>query len=86
MKKPARIWYVSSAGPYDGRNLTEFWASGPRIWNDLKSSSDYEPKFTDTVVEIGGGVGRLTRAMAPEVGSVFAFDLSAAIANGGDRC
>jgi ubiquinone/menaquinone biosynthesis C-methylase UbiE len=70
-------WYVSSAGPYEGRNLVEFWASGPKIWNDLKSASGYEPKRTDVVVEIGCGVGRLTRAIAPEVGKVLAFDLSA---------
>jgi ubiquinone/menaquinone biosynthesis C-methylase UbiE len=70
-------WYVSSAGPYEGRDLTEFWASGPKIWADLKSASGYEPKRTDTVVEIGCGVGRLTRAIAPEVGKVAAFDLSA---------
>lgn len=70
-------WYVSSAGPYEGRNLAEFWASGPKIWKDLKSASGYEPKPTDIVVEIGCGVGRLTRAIAPEVGEVFAFDLSA---------
>jgi ubiquinone/menaquinone biosynthesis C-methylase UbiE len=70
-------WYVSSAGPYEGRNLAEFWASGPKIWNDLKRYSGYQPKLTDTVVEIGCGVGRLTRAIAPEAGSVFAFDLSA---------
>jgi ubiquinone/menaquinone biosynthesis C-methylase UbiE len=78
-------WYVSSAGPYEGRNLAEFWASGPKIWNDLKSASGYEPKRTDAVVEIGCGVGRLTRAIAPEVDKVFAFDLSAemlAIARG----
>ena len=28
-------WYVSSAGPYQDRNLDEFWASGQTIWNDL---------------------------------------------------
>jgi ubiquinone/menaquinone biosynthesis C-methylase UbiE len=70
-------WYVSSAGPYEGRNLAEFWASGPNIWNDLKSATGYQPSQGDVVVEIGCGVGRLTRAIAPEVGKVFAFDLSA---------
>src|SRR5258708_39519441 len=70
-------WYVSSAGPYEGRNLAEFWASGAKIWNDLKSASGYEPTSNDTVVEIGCGVGRLTRAIAPEVGKILAFDLSA---------
>jgi len=70
-------WYVSSAGPYEGRNLAEFWASGPKIWNDLKSASGYRPAASDAVVEVGCGVGRLTRAIAPEVGKVSAFDLSA---------
>jgi ubiquinone/menaquinone biosynthesis C-methylase UbiE len=69
-------WYVSSAGPYEGRNLDEFWASGPKIWSDLRAASGYQPKQSDTVVEIGCGVGRLTRAIAPEVGKVCAFDLS----------
>ena len=78
-------WYVSSAGPYEGRNLAEFWASGPKIWNDLKSASGYQPKRIDTVVEIGCGVGRLTRAIAPEVGRVFAFDLSAEMHSGGPQ-
>ena len=70
-------WYVSAAGPYEGRNLDEFWASGPKIWNDLKSASGYQPRRTDVIVEVGCGVGRLTLAIAPEVGKVFAFDLSA---------
>ena len=70
-------WYVSSAGPYDGRDLADFWASGLKIWNDLKSASGYQPERADNVVEIGCGVGRLTRAIAPEVRSILAFDLSA---------
>ena len=69
-------WYVSSFGPYEGRDLAEFWASGPRIWNDLKNAIGYAPSPAHTVVEIGCGVGRLTRALAPEVGRVEAFDIS----------
>jgi SAM-dependent methyltransferase len=69
-------WYVSSAGPYEGRDLDEFWASGPKIWNDLKAASSYRPTPSDVLVEVGCGVGRLTRAIAPEVGKAFAFDLS----------
>jgi len=38
--------------------------------------SPAKPKQNDTVVEIGCDVGCLTRAIAPEVGKVFAFDLS----------
>jgi ubiquinone/menaquinone biosynthesis C-methylase UbiE len=70
-------WYVSSYGAYDAaRNLEEFWASGQAIWNDIKQVTGYAPGTGDTVVEIGCGVGRLTRAIAPEVGRVIALDIS----------
>lgn len=69
-------WYVSSYGPYKERDLDGFWASGLKIWRDLKTTLGYRPKPTDVVVEIGCGVGRLTRAIAPEVGHVHALDIS----------
>lgn len=70
-------WYVSSYGSYDAhRNLDEFWASGHTIWMDIKRVMGYTPGSGDTVVEIGCGIGRLTRAIAPEVGRVIAFDIS----------
>jgi ubiquinone/menaquinone biosynthesis C-methylase UbiE len=69
-------WYVSSHGPYDRRNLEEFWRSGFKIWDDLKSATGYRPRPDHTVVEIGCGVGRLTRAIAPQVGRVLALDIA----------
>jgi SAM-dependent methyltransferase len=70
-------WYVSSYGSYNtDRDLSEFWASGRSIWTDIKRVTGYVPGFEDTVVEIGCGVGRLTRAIAPEVGRVIALDIS----------
>jgi SAM-dependent methyltransferase len=69
-------WYVSSYGPYDERDLAEFWAAGPRIWHDLRHAIGYVPLREDVVVEIGCGVGRLTRAIAADVGRVQAFDIS----------
>lgn len=70
-------WYVSSYCNYDSqRDMQDFWASGHQIWADLKRELHYSPKRTDMVVEIGCGVGRLTRAIAPEVGHVEAFDIS----------
>lgn len=70
-------WYVSSFGSYDAkRNLNDFWASGTDIWRDIKRVAEYAPGPTDTVMEIGCGVGRLTRAIGPEVGRVVALDIS----------
>src|SRR5712691_4446053 len=70
------FWYVSSFGPYEGRDPAEFWNAGPKIWSDLKAALGYAPSPRDMVVEIGCGVGRLTRAIAPEVGHVHSLDLS----------
>jgi len=69
-------WYVSSYGPYHNRNMIEFWASGVSIWKDIRVKIGYQPKPTDSVVEIGCGVGRLSRAMSGEVGRIDAFDIS----------
>jgi ubiquinone/menaquinone biosynthesis C-methylase UbiE len=70
-------WYVSSYGAYAAeRNMDEFFASGRRIWADLKSLTQYVPSPSDRVVEIGCGLGRLTRAIASDVGHVDAFDIS----------
>jgi len=70
-------WYVSSYGPYRERDLDEFWRSGERIWLDLKQSIGYHPANDHAVAEIGCGVGRLTRAIAADVGTIHAFDISA---------
>jgi SAM-dependent methyltransferase len=70
-------WYVSSYGPYARRDLAEFWQTGRRIWQDLRHAIGYTPRHTDVVVEVGCGVGRLTRAIAADVAHVHAFDISA---------
>lgn len=70
-------WYVSSYRSYGAdRNLDEFWASGQMIRAEIKRATGYSPGAADVVVEIGCGVGRLTRAVAPEVGRVIALDIS----------
>ena len=70
-------WFVSSAKPYGApRDLEEFWASGHNIWSQLKSSTGYEPKPSHRVAEIGCGVGRLSRVIAPEVHRLDSFDIS----------
>jgi ubiquinone/menaquinone biosynthesis C-methylase UbiE len=69
-------WYVSTFGDYSRPNLQSFWASGVAIWEEIKTRTGYKPGGGDTVVEIGCGIGRLTRAIAREVGAVHAFDIS----------
>ena len=70
-------WYVSSSCPYGTpRDIAAFWASGERIWGDIKAAVRYNPEPTHTVIEIGCGVGRITRAIAQDVGHVDASDVS----------
>jgi ubiquinone/menaquinone biosynthesis C-methylase UbiE len=70
-------WYISSCGDYNAtRDLDKFWESGRAIWADIKAATAFTPTPTATVVEIGCGIGRLTRAIAPEVGRVIALDIS----------
>jgi SAM-dependent methyltransferase len=69
-------WYVSSYGSYHERDMAEFWASGASIWLDIKARIGYKPKRSDLVVEIGCGVGRLSRVISSEVGRLEAFDIS----------
>jgi ubiquinone/menaquinone biosynthesis C-methylase UbiE len=69
--------YISSYGSHGAdRNLDEFWASGQAIWSDLRREIGYAPSPRHTVVEIGRGIGRLTCAIAPEVGRGIALDIS----------
>lgn len=76
--KENAFWFVSSYGSYgDDRNLDEFWASGETILRHVCQLSGYAPSPLHTVVEIGCGIGRITRALAPLVDRVVAFDLSA---------
>jgi len=69
-------WYISSYGSYHNRDMNSFWQSGDAIWTDLKRETGYMPKPTDVIVDIGCGIGRLTRAIAREVGHVHGFDIS----------
>lgn len=73
------LWFVSSSRPYNARSdadLDEFWASGHKIWAQLKSSIGYQPNQSDCIVEVGCGVGRLSRVIAPEVHRLHCFDIS----------
>ena len=69
-------WYVSSYGSYAKRDLAEFWQAGRRIWQDLRHTTGYTPRHSHVVVEVGCGIGRLTRAIAADVAHVHAFDIS----------
>src|SRR6185437_11488873 len=72
-------WYVSSFVDYADADVESFWASGASIWAEVKEQTGYVPRRSHVAVEIGCGVGRMTRAMARELGAVHAFDISRAM-------
>jgi SAM-dependent methyltransferase len=53
-----------------------FWQLGRRDLDELLGSLDIAPAPGDDVVEIGCGVGRLTRVLAERVATVRALDVS----------
>jgi SAM-dependent methyltransferase len=61
------------SGPHDGR----FWARGVEDVDAIAELLDLEFSPDETVVDIGCGVGRLSRALSPRVGHVIGIDVSA---------
>jgi len=74
--KERPYWYVSSYTSYEHCDEEAFWNSGQKIWSEIKGATGYRPRESDCVVEVGCGVGRLTRQIAREAGRVEAFDIS----------
>jgi ubiquinone/menaquinone biosynthesis C-methylase UbiE len=55
----------------------EFYATGQSDWEDFREQwRHYSPAIGGTVVEIGCGAGRLTRALASDFNTVVALDVS----------
>jgi SAM-dependent methyltransferase len=57
-------------------DLERFWAGGEEDLAALLDAVDAELRPADEVVEIGSGVGRLTRVIAARAASVRALDIS----------
>ncbi len=53
-----------------------FWEAGEEVLDNLAAELGFELTGQEDVVEIGCGIGRVTRALAHRVRSVNAFDIS----------
>ena len=76
-------WSVLSSDEYRGNlsqdSLEEFYHSGQEVlvrFHDLLSSFEIDPNPGHTILELGCGVGRITKSLAEKYNHVIALDVS----------
>ena len=70
------LFFVDNTVDYRDPDVERFWAEGERAVSAILDELEVEIASSETVVEIGCGVGRLTRALARRAAHVFAIDVS----------
>ena len=68
--------FVDSRLPYRGGEDERFWSGGEEVVGRMLEVLGVELEPTDVVVDIGCGIGRLSRALAARAGEVLALDVS----------
>jgi SAM-dependent methyltransferase len=71
------FWFVDSRLEYGSPDVERFWADGASDLQQLLDMVGAEIRPGDSVVDIGCGLGRLTRAAAGTAERVIAIDISA---------
>lgn len=75
--KENAMFFIDNRLDYSETDADAFWASGESDLDLVLDAAGGSIAPGETVVEIGCGVGRLTRAIARRAGSVTALDVSA---------
>src|SRR5687768_13461792 len=70
------MWFIHSALDYDQPDVDEFCHSGTRALHETLNPFGRSIGPADRVLEIGCGIGRITRAIALQAGSVVGLDVS----------
>ena len=71
------LFFVDNTVAYTEPDVERFWAGGEEVVSGILAELGVDIRGTDTIVEIGCGVGRLTRALAARAAHVTAVDVSA---------
>jgi SAM-dependent methyltransferase len=71
------FYFVDNTGTYRAADVERFWAQGRRNVETLLAAVGAEVRPGDVVLDIGCGVGRLTRVLAEDAAHVHAIDVSA---------
>lgn len=69
------FYFVDTREPYGAPDLERFWQSAGTV-RYLLDGLGVKLSRSDTVLEIGCGVGRITRELAAQAGHVIALDVS----------
>jgi ubiquinone/menaquinone biosynthesis C-methylase UbiE len=69
-------YYVDNLLEYGQADMDRFWAGGERVVDQILKRLEVELQPGDEVVEVGAGLGRLTRVLADRATRVWAFDIS----------
>lgn len=70
------MWFIHSQLDYVNPDEAEFWRSGEQNLDQTLNPFGASIQGTDCVLEIGCGIGRITRAIAQRARSVTALDVS----------
>jgi SAM-dependent methyltransferase len=69
-------YFVDNRIDYAGGDEAWFWAQGERDLQTMLDLLELTPERDETVLDIGCGVGRLLRALAPRVHATVGIDVS----------
>ncbi len=70
-------FFVDNRVDYKNVDEAAFWADGAEVLARFRGMLGFEIAPDDVVVEVGCGIGRITRALAAEAARVVAIDVSA---------
>jgi len=71
------MWVIHSNLDYNSPDVAEFWRSGEAALDATLAPFGLSLQPADRVLEIGCGIGRITRALAGRAGEVVGLDVSA---------
>lgn len=69
-------WYVDTSLSFEEPDMTQFFATGQRLVEEILRNVPDSPVRGGTALEIGCGLGRICRALAPDFDHVVGVDIS----------